>query len=176
MSTAASSGVWVGWVLACAAMATSFTKGDIFETEGLSAYAFGGSLDGSMDSGIASAIKKRWPECAAAYAAHCQNVGLAYGEVFRWSSGDVTIFALGIHKPGEKPRLAALHTAVEKLLQLAKDAKIARVGLTRIGTGPEPQGLDWTRVRKMLHELGVGHPVKLLVFEQFVRARAASPE
>lgn len=43
----------------------------------------------------------------------------------------------------------------------------------RIRTGPE--GLDWTRVRKLLHEIAVGHAaVKLLVFEQFVRARPAS--
>jgi O-acetyl-ADP-ribose deacetylase (regulator of RNase III) len=153
-------------------MATSFTKGDIFETDGLRAYAFGGSLDGTMETGIASAIKKRWPECAEAYAAHCQAGGFGFGDVFQWSAGDVTIFALGIHKPGEKPRLVALHTGMEKLLELAAAAKIARVGLVRIGTGSE--GLDWTRVRKMLHEIAVGHPVKLLVFEQFVRARPAS--
>jgi O-acetyl-ADP-ribose deacetylase (regulator of RNase III) len=152
-------------------MPTSFTKGDIFETVGLRAYAFGSALDGSMDVGIASVVKKRWPECATAYAAHCEATGFDYGDVFVWSSGDVTIFAIGIQKPGGKPRLAALHDGLEKMIGLAAEAKVGRIGLPRIGAGPE--GLDWTRVRKMLREISVDRPVKLVVFEQFVRARPA---
>jgi O-acetyl-ADP-ribose deacetylase (regulator of RNase III) len=154
-------------------MPTSFTKGDIFETAGLRAYAFGGCLDGSMDTGIASAIKKRWPDCATAYAAHCEGSKFAYGDVFEWRAGDVTIFALGIQQqPGEKPRLAALNDALLKLLELATTAEIERIGMVRIGTGAE--SLDWTRVRKMLGEIGASHAITLVVFEQFVRARPAT--
>jgi hypothetical protein len=43
--------------------------------------------------------------------------------------------------------------------------------MVRIGTGPG--GLDWTRVRKMLGEVAAKQPVKLVVFEKFVRARPA---
>lgn len=153
-------------------MPTSFTKGDIFETAGLRAYAFGGCLDGSMDTGIASAIKKRWPDCATAYAAHCQASKFGYGDVFAWRAGDVTVFALGIQQPGEKPRLSALNDALLKLLELAATDKLERIGMVRIGTGAE--SLDWTRVRKMLGEIGAGHAVTLVVFEQFVRARPTS--
>jgi len=163
-------------VLACGAMPTSFTKGDIFETAGLHAYAFGGCLDGSMDTGIASAIKKRWPDFATAYAAHCEASKLGFGDVFVWRTGEISIFALGIQQqPGEKPRLSALNDALLKMLDLATPAKLDRIGLVRIGTGAGSESsLDWTRVRKMLGEIGAGHAITLVVFEQFVRARPAS--
>ncbi|MEY4582054.1 MAG: hypothetical protein RL701_6757, partial [Pseudomonadota bacterium] len=54
-------------------------------------------------------------------------------------------------------------------LALAAEAKLKRIGLPRIGGGPD--GLDWTRVRKMLGEISVGHATRLDVFEQFVRAK-----
>jgi O-acetyl-ADP-ribose deacetylase (regulator of RNase III) len=152
-------------------MSTSFTEGDLLETEGLRAYAFAAQLDGTMDVGFASALKKRFPAFADAYATHCRDVGLAYGDVFAWTADGVTIYALGIQQAGQKPRLLALNEALTKLLALAREAKINRVGMVRIGTGPG--GLDWTRVRKMLGEVGAKQPVKLIVFEKFVRARQA---
>lgn len=57
------------------------------------------------------------------------------------------------------------------MLQLAAEAGIKRVGLPRIGAGPN--GLGWTRVRTMLGEISVGQAVRLDVFEQFVRAKQA---
>ncbi len=153
-------------------MPTAFTKGDLFETDGIQAYGFGGGIDGTMNVGVAIAMKKRWPELAAAYAERCKDGKLALGDVFMWTNGEVTVFALGILTPDGKPKLSALNTAARKMLQLASEAKIKRIGLPRIGTGP--QSLDWTRVRKMLGELTVGSTVRIDVFEQF--ARAAKPE
>jgi O-acetyl-ADP-ribose deacetylase (regulator of RNase III) len=156
-------------------MPTAFTKGDIFETTGIQAYGFGGSTDGSMDVGIASAMKKRWPELAVAYAEHCQGGKFALGDVFVWTNGEVTVFALGIQNADGKPRLSALHTALRKMLQAAPAAKIKRIGLPRIGTGPV--SLDWTRVRKLLGEITVGSTVRIDVFEQFIRtAKPATPD
>ena len=149
-------------------MPTAFTKGDLFETKDLRAYAFGASIDGSMDAGIAVAMKKRWPELAAAYAERCKGGKFALGDVFAWTQGEVTVFALGIQGADGKPRLSALNAAARKMLQLAAQAKVTRIGLPRIGTGPS--GLDWARVRKMLGEITVGSAVRLEVFEQFVRA------
>jgi O-acetyl-ADP-ribose deacetylase (regulator of RNase III) len=149
-------------------MPTAFTKGDLFETKGIQAYAFGSSTDGTMDVGIAIAMKKRWPEFAAAYAERCKDGKFSLGDVFTWTQGEVTVFALGIQNADGKPRLSALNAAVRKMLQLATPAKITRIGLPRIGTGPT--GLDWARVRKMLGEVTVGSVVRIEVFEQFVRA------
>lgn len=147
-----------------------FTKGDIFETDGIRAYAFGAQLDGTMDSGIASALKKRWPELATAYAAHCSGGSFALGDVFVWRHDELTVFALAIHQ-GDKSSLSALTRAVRRMLTLAAEAGVKRIGVPRIGAGPG--GLDWTRVRKVLSEISVGQAVRLDVFEQFVRAKTA---
>jgi O-acetyl-ADP-ribose deacetylase (regulator of RNase III) len=149
-------------------MPVTFTKGDLFETEGIQAYAFGSSIDGTMDAGIAVAMKKRWPELASAYAARCKDGKFALGDVFVWTGGEVTVFALGIQNADGKPRLSALNAAVRKMLQLAPESKVRRIGVPRLGTGAA--GLDWARVRKMLGEITVGSSVRLDVFEQFARA------
>jgi O-acetyl-ADP-ribose deacetylase (regulator of RNase III) len=151
-------------------MPTAFIKGDIFETESIRAYAFGANTDGTMDTGIASAMKKRWPALAEAFAERCAGNKLNLGEVFTWSEGDVTVFALAIQQGDKKPSLTALTHALRRMLALATEAKIQRVGVPRIGAGPS--GLDWTRVRKMLGEISVGQRVRLDVFEQFVRAKS----
>ncbi len=150
-------------------MPTAFIKGDIFETDGLRAFAFGATIDGSMGVGIAIAIKKRWPDFAEAFAAHCAGGTFALGDVFMWSHGDTTLFALGIQRADGKHSLTALNGALRRMLGQAESAKIRRVGVPRIGAGPS--GLDWARVRKMLGEMTVGHSVRVEVFEQFVRAK-----
>jgi O-acetyl-ADP-ribose deacetylase (regulator of RNase III) len=152
-------------------MPTAITKGDIFETQGIHAYAFGANTDGSMDAGIAIAMKKRWPALAEAFAVRCEGGKLNLGDVFVWTEGELTVFALGIQQGTKKPTLSALTHAVTRMLELASEAKITRIGLPRVGGGPG--GLDWTRVRKMLGEISVNHPVRLEVFEQFVRAKGA---
>lgn len=153
-------------------MPTALVKGDIFETPGIRAYAFGANTDGTMDVGISSAMKKRWPELAEALSAHCADGKVQLGDVFVWKHEDVTVFALAIQQGDKKPSMTALTHAVRRLLTLAHEAKITRVGVPRIGTGPN--GLDWTRVRKMLGEVSVGQAVRLDVFEQFVRAKPST--
>ena len=152
-------------------MPITLVKGDIFETEGLRAYAFGANTDGTMDSGIASAMKKRWPALAEAFAAHTAKSPLQLGEAFTWTEGDITVFALAIQQGEKRASMTALTNAVRRMLVLAAEAKLKRVGVPRIGAGPG--GLDWTRVKKMLSEITVGQPVRLDVFEQFIRAKAA---
>jgi O-acetyl-ADP-ribose deacetylase (regulator of RNase III) len=158
-------------------MPTAITKGDIFETEGIHAYAFGANIDGTMDVGIAIAMKKRWPELAEAFAARCAGNKLNLGDVFVWTPSapaagterdqSLTVFALAIRNGEKKASMSALTHAVRRMLTLAAEAKVKRIGLPRIGGGPD--GLDWTRVRKMLGEISVGQGVRLDVFEQFVR-------
>jgi O-acetyl-ADP-ribose deacetylase (regulator of RNase III) len=150
-------------------MPTALVKGDIFETPGVRAYAFGANTDGTMDAGISVAMKKRWPALAEAFAAHCAGAKLNLGDVFVWTHEDVTVFALAIQQGDKRPSMTALTHAIRRMLTLAQEAKILRVGVPRIGTGTN--GLDWTRVRKMLSEVSVGQPVRLDVFEQFVRAK-----
>jgi O-acetyl-ADP-ribose deacetylase (regulator of RNase III) len=155
-------------------MPTAIIKGDIFEAEGIHAYAFGANTDGTMNSGIAIAMKKRWPALGDALAAHAVDGKFNLGDVFAWSEGELTVFALAIQQGDKKPSLTALTRSVRRMLALAPAAKVKRIGLPRIGAGPN--GLDWTRVRKMLGEITVGQAVRLDVFEQFVRAKPAEPQ
>jgi O-acetyl-ADP-ribose deacetylase (regulator of RNase III) len=150
-------------------MPTAFTKGDIFETEGIRAYAFGANTNGTMDVGFAIAMKKRWPALAQAFATRCEGNKLNLGDVFMWTEGESTVFALAIEQGDKKASLTSLTHAVRRMLQLAAESGIKRIGLPRIGAGPN--GLDWTRARKMLGEISVGQAVRLDVFEQFVRAK-----
>jgi O-acetyl-ADP-ribose deacetylase (regulator of RNase III) len=149
-------------------MPTAFIKGDIFETPGLTSFAFGAKVDGLMDVGIAIAIKKRWPAFAEAFAAHCAGGAFALGDVFMWTDGEATLFALGIQRADMKHSLTALNNSLMRMLDLAATAKIKRIGVPRLGTGAA--GLDWARVRKMLGEITVGQAVRIDVFEQFIRA------
>lgn len=149
-------------------MPIAFVKGDIFATDDLRAYAFGANVDGSMDAGIAIAMKKRWPALAEAYAKQCADGKLQVGETFMWSEGDITVFALGIAQGEKGPSFSALTRALKHMLQLAAAAKIKRIGVSRIS------GVDWTRARKMLGEVTVNQAVRLEVFEQFVRSHAVT--
>jgi len=144
-------------------MPTAIVSGDIFETPEIRAYAFGANTDGTMDVGIAIAMKKRWPAFAEAFAARCADGKLELGDVFVWSEGDVTVFAVGTARGDKKSSIRALTHGVRRMLDLAAEAKIKRIGLARI------VGVDWTRARKMLGEITVGHSVRLDVFEKFVR-------
>jgi O-acetyl-ADP-ribose deacetylase (regulator of RNase III) len=144
-------------------MPIGFVKGDIFATDEIRAYAFGANIDGSMDAGIAIAMKKRWPALAQAFAQRCADGKLSLGEAFCWSEGEVTVFALGIADGEKKPSFSALTRALKHMLQLATEAKIKRIGLSRVA------GVDWTRARKMLTEVTVNQTLRLDVFEQFVR-------
>jgi O-acetyl-ADP-ribose deacetylase (regulator of RNase III) len=144
-----------------------FVKGDIFETDGLRAYAFGANTDGSLNAGIAIAIKKRWPAFAAAYEARCTGDDkLAVGDVFSWSGDEITLYALGIAHGEAKPSFSALTQSLRRMQKLAAEAKIKRIGLSRVN------GVDWTRARKMLNEISVGQSLQLDVFEQFIRKHA----
>jgi len=144
-----------------------FVKGDIFETDGIRAYAFGAHTDGSMNAGIAIAIKKRWPAFAAAFEARCAESPLSVGDVFMGTEGEITLFALGIAQGEKNPSFSALTQAIRRMLQLAGQAKIKRIGVSRIS------GVDWTRARKMLNEISIGQPIQLDVFEQFIRSHAS---
>jgi hypothetical protein len=85
-----------------------------------------------------------------------------------WSKGDVSVFALGIARGEKKPSMSALTHAVRRMLALAAEAKIERIGVARIA------GVDWTRARKMFGEISVDHSVRLDVFEQFIRSQGAT--
>ncbi len=152
-------------------MPVLFTKGDLFATPGLRAYAHGCNCAGSMDNGIAAAFKKRWPRMFDEYKARCDDGRFALGDVFVWTEGDETVFNLATQAHWrKKATMAALKKAVRKMVELAGHAGIERVALPRIGAGLG--GLDWPRVKSVLEEIGGETGVTMVVFDQFVRGLA----
>jgi O-acetyl-ADP-ribose deacetylase (regulator of RNase III) len=153
-------------------MPTTFVKGDLFETEGIRAYAHGCNCAGAMDSGIAVAFKKRWPRMFDDYAAHCADGRFHLGDVLVWNEENVVIYTLGIQEHWKKKaKLPAFARALRRMVFLAQHAGVERIGLPRIGAGLG--GLDWPRVHSILAEVGTETAVTLVVFEQFVRADPA---
>ena len=153
-------------------MPATFAKGDLFGTEDLHAYALGSNARGTMDRGVAVAFKKRWPNLAAELSARAAKGSLALGDVIAFSEGDKAVYALILQEDeSKKAKLASLTKAVNKLVDLAAQSGIARVGLFHPGTGKA--GLDWPRVKRILQEIGERTEVTLVVFEQFVRAKTS---
>jgi O-acetyl-ADP-ribose deacetylase (regulator of RNase III) len=152
-------------------MPAVFVKGDIFADKGIRAYAHGCNCAGAMGAGIAIEFKRRWPRMFDEYVARCADKRFALGDVFVWSEGEHTIYNLGTQAHWrKKAQIPALVKSLTKMRDLASHAGIERVGLPRIGAGLG--GLDWTRVKKVIVEIGAGTPVEMIVFEQFVRDRA----
>jgi len=152
-------------------MPTIFTKGDIFQTEGLRAYAHGCNCAGAMDAGVAVAFKKKWPQMYEEYRERCEQKRFGLGDVFTWTEGDEIVYNLGIQEHWkQKAQLPALSRSLTKMAELATHAKVERVGLPRIAAGLG--GLDWPRVKKVLNEVGRVTGVTLVVFEQFIRSAA----
>jgi O-acetyl-ADP-ribose deacetylase (regulator of RNase III) len=156
-------------------MPVVFLKGDLFATDGLTAYAHGCNCAGGMGAGIAIEFKKRWPRMYEEYALRCTDRRFQLGDVFTWSEEGKTIYNLGTQEHWrKKAQLPALAKALRTMATLATNAGVERIGLPRIGAGLG--GLDWMRVKKILNEVGAETKVSLEVFEQFIRAKAAAPE
>lgn len=155
-------------------MPTIFTKGDIFNTPGIRAYAHGSNCAGAMDAGVSVAFKKRFPRMFEEYAARCADNRFRLGDVFVWNEADTgeTVYTLAIQEHWKKKaKLAAFTAAAKKMVDLAAKERVTQIGLPRIGAGLG--GLDWLRVKMVLTEIGDATNVGLVVFEQFVREPSA---
>ena len=153
-------------------MPVSFVKGDILDeatkAEGPRALAFAADCAGTMDAGIAVAIRQRWPELAEAFRAHAAGGKMQLVDFFTWEHGDLSVYALGIQKGGAKPRVSSVARALRAAIDRAVEAGIPRVLLPRVGGGKT--GLDWSRVKRVVVEVVGETPIDVVVFEQFVRA------
>jgi O-acetyl-ADP-ribose deacetylase (regulator of RNase III) len=151
-------------------MATIYTKGDLFNTDGIRAYAFATNAEGTMDTGIAVAIKKKFPGMADTLKERAAKGALSLGDVISHKEKDETVFALVLQEAEtKKATLAALTKAVGSLVEIAKKAGHERVGMAHPGTGRA--ALEWPRVKSILTEIGDETDVALVVFEQFIRTK-----
>lgn len=146
-------------------MPTELVKGDLFE-DTTKAFAFAADCEGTMNAGVAVAFKKRWPAFAEAFA----KAKLEPGDVFSWREGDVAVYALGLQRGGKKPKVSTLERALRAMVDRAVADGVTRIALPRIGGGKS--GLDWTRVKRVLEELGGTTTLTIACYEQFIRTKS----
>lgn len=146
-------------------MPANFVKGDVLEEaaveSGKRALVFGAT------GGIAAAVKKRWPglgqqlDGAAGGAAKIVEPG----EVFEWRDGDLFIFALGIQRGDATPKVPWIERSLRSVIARADEESVRRILVPRFGG-------DWTRLKKLLGEIGGTTTIDVVVFEQFIRKSA----
>ena len=152
-------------------MASTFLSGDIIhataDRTGPRALAFGADCSGTMKTGIAVALKKQWPAFAEAFLERGSTGKMQVGDIFAWRDGELAIYALGIQKGAAKPKFSSFERALHAAIEHGAAEGIHALLLPRLAGGKS--GLDWTRVKKLLTEVGTGSATQLIVFEKFVR-------
>ena len=102
-------------------MPTTFTKGDLFSAEGTRAYAHGCNLQGTMDTGVSVAFKKKWPRMFEEYAAACAAKSLRLGDVIAFRDGEQVVYSLALQEQAaSKAKWPALIGALEKWSRLRR--------------------------------------------------------
>jgi hypothetical protein len=146
-------------------MPANFVKGDVLEEAeletGKRALAFGST------SGLAAAVKKRWPDLGLEETKGATSTEPEPGEVIEGRRGELYVFALGIQRANGKPKVSWIERSLRTVLVRAEKENVRRILLPRLGG-------DWTRVKKLLGEIGATTTIDLVVFEQFVRKSSTS--
>lgn len=148
-------------------MPTLFVSGDLLADQSLDGIAHGCNCAGYMGAGIADSIRKRFPEMFSAYRDLCKVGKFVLGDVFPWKEDKLTVFNLATQQVGGAcALLLAVDVSVRRMVLLAKQQGIQRIGIPRIGAGIG--GLKWQDVKRTLEDIGKGTSVQLVVFETYV--------
>ena len=111
-----------------------------------------------FDSGLALALRERWPAMVKDFRHYCQNSHPKAGEVWYWggAEGPAIVNMLvqeAAYGHGEKPGKASLenvHHALKELTKLIAKEGIKSIALPRLATGVG--GLDWSDVKLLVEK------------------------
>jgi O-acetyl-ADP-ribose deacetylase (regulator of RNase III) len=133
-----------------------------------------------FDTGLALALRERWPSMVRDYRHALHAKPLAAGEIWAWAGVDADGRTRGIvnlltqdmvtggkaAKPG-KATLENVSRALKALARYVRDEKVKSVALPRLATGVG--GLEWSDVKPLVRQhLGdVGVPV--VVYEVYAK-------
>jgi O-acetyl-ADP-ribose deacetylase (regulator of RNase III) len=148
-----------------------FVSGDLFAAPDLPALAHGCNCAGAMGAGIAVDFKRRWPAMYDEYHRLCKAGAFKPGDVFTWEARDRTIFNLGTQKTWRtKATLGAIQLSVSRMVALADERGLERIGVPRIGAGHGR--LEWPAVKKILEQTCRRARVNVVVFESYVKVKS----
>lgn len=141
-------------------------EGDILLTKA-QVVAHGVAPGDHFDSGLALALRERWPAMAKDFRHYCQTANPAPGDIWFWAGpiGPAIVNLMvqePAHRHGDKPGKATLenvHHALKTLAKLMVKENIQSLALPRLATGVG--GLDWGDVKLLVekHLGGLGIPV-----------------
>ncbi len=134
-----------------------FVSGDILKSQAR-AIAHGVAPSDHFDSGLALALRERWPAMVKDFRHHCQVSHPKPGEAWTWAAADgrrivslLTQEAAPSHqaKPG-RATLQHVGHALRELHRIAEEENFASLALPRLATGVG--GLDWKDVRPLVEK------------------------
>ena len=98
----------------------------------------------------------------AEYKSMCAAGQFRLGDVFAWREDNLVIFNLATHTHRRsKATVASVGDALRRMLRLANEMGVDRIGLPQIGLG----GLPWPDVRTLIEDIATDSPIELVVFE-----------
>lgn len=136
-----------------------------------------------FDSGLALALRERYPAMAKDFRHYCQQNHPKPGEIWSWAGakpegGTVRIINLLTQEPSEgaggKPGKASLpnvNHALKALAQMIGDEKPRSVALPRLATGVG--GLDWADVRPLIEKHLTGLDAEVILYTTYRKGVAA---
>lgn len=130
-------------------------EGDILLSDA-HAIAHGVAPNDHFSSGLALAMRERWPALSKDFRHYCQTNHPKAGSVFAWMGADgkyvVNLMTQeAAYGHGEKPGKATTEFvghALRELAKLAKAEKLRSIALPRLATGVG--GLDWAEVKPLI--------------------------
>ena len=155
------------------------TAGDILLTRA-QVIAHGIAPHDHFDTGLALALRERWPSMVRDYRHAVHAKPLAPGEIWAWAGVDadgrtrgiVNLLTQGMLGDGKsaKPGKATLENVSRSLKALARhlrDEKVTSVALPRLATGVG--GLEWSAVKPLVHQHLADLGVPVVVYEVYAK-------
>jgi O-acetyl-ADP-ribose deacetylase (regulator of RNase III) len=153
------------------------TEGDILLSKA-QVIAHGIAPHDHFDTGLALALRERWPSMVRDYRHAIHNKPLAAGEIWAWAGVDADGSTRGIVNlltqdmlhggPNAKPGKATLENvgrALKALARHVREEKVRSVALPRLATGVG--GLEWSEVKPLVQQYLGDLDVPVVVYEVY---------
>ena len=158
-----------------------YVEGDIM-LSAANTIAHGVAPGDHLESGLALALRERWPAMVKDFRHHCHESHPKPGELFAWAgAGGVRIINLLTQEPAEghhghahpgKAKVEHVNHALRALRKLIEQERIASIALPRLATGVG--GLSWAEVKPLIEKHLGDLPTPVYVYETYkagVKAR-----
>lgn len=153
------------------------TEGDILLTKA-HFIAHGIAPQERFDTGLALALRERWPSMVRDYRHAIHGKPLASGEIWAWAGVDADGSTRGIvnlltqdmlgegaaARPG-KATLENVSRTLKALARFAREEKIQSLALPRLATGVG--GLQWAEVKPLVHQHLGELDIPVIVYETY---------